>query len=170
MSVHRGHNSANKHSQWKGGFFITSKGYKKVLVSTGKYVYEHILIAEWSAGRKLNKNEIVHHLNHNPLDNRVENLRIMDRGEHSRLHQTGRRISEETRKKLLAMRMGTNQKEKHTQWRADVTKKRLTALIKKGLTQREIAAHVEMCADSVRQRMKYFDVYNLFKEIKNESK
>lgn len=33
--------------------------------------------------------EVVHHKNHNPRDNRPENLQVMSREDHSRLHSTG---------------------------------------------------------------------------------
>ena len=38
-------------------------------------------------GRKLNKNECVHHINENKLDNNIENLQLLTRGEHSSLHR-----------------------------------------------------------------------------------
>jgi hypothetical protein len=37
-------------------------------------------------GRKLDADEDVHHINHNPLDNRIENLEVKKKDEHSRLH------------------------------------------------------------------------------------
>jgi hypothetical protein len=38
-------------------------------------------------GRKLEPDEEVHHINKNPLDNRIENLVVMKRHEHIRLHR-----------------------------------------------------------------------------------
>lgn len=39
-------------------------------------------------GRKLKTEELVHHINENPLDNRIENLQIVTRSEHKRIHAT----------------------------------------------------------------------------------
>jgi hypothetical protein len=52
----------------------------------GKTVAEHRLIAERTIGRKLRHDEVVHHRNGNPEDNRPENLEVMTQKEHYRRH------------------------------------------------------------------------------------
>lgn len=50
------------------------------------YIYEHIVIAESVIGRYLKNNEVVHHLNGIRDDNRIENLIVLERGQHIKLH------------------------------------------------------------------------------------
>lgn len=50
------------------------------------YVYQHRLVMERHIGRLLTDDEAIHHLNHIRNDNRVENLELMNKVDHSRLH------------------------------------------------------------------------------------
>lgn len=56
------------------------------MASKTGYVREHRFIIEQKIGRYLHKEEVVHHINGDTLDNRVENLELMNHQEHRRLH------------------------------------------------------------------------------------
>jgi hypothetical protein len=61
----------------------------------------HRHLMEQHLGRKLGSDEVVHHINGDILDNRVENLQLMTRSQHSRLHGRGRPLNEKARAKTI---------------------------------------------------------------------
>ncbi|KKN13766.1 hypothetical protein LCGC14_1003160 [marine sediment metagenome] len=83
-------------------WFSDSGGYLSATVN-GVRVRQHRWVMEKHLRRKLERREIVHHVNHDGHDNRIENLEVMTQSEHIRLHTVGKSRSEETKKKLTEM-------------------------------------------------------------------
>lgn len=72
----------------------------KAMKVRGKRIDEHRLIMQNVLGRKLARNEVVHHIDGNKSNNSLENLVVMTRSEHSAMHQKGKKNSDETRLKM----------------------------------------------------------------------
>jgi hypothetical protein len=64
--------------------------YKTIIVN-GKQIREHRWIMEQHLGRKLKTCEHIHHINGDPLDNRLENLQIVSNSEHQRIEHIERK-------------------------------------------------------------------------------
>lgn len=79
---------------YENGYLVEYKnGYNK----KGN-VKQHRRIMEEYLGRALTSDEVVHHINGNKEDNRIENLQLMTRAQHSSYH---RKIEKESGKHLF---------------------------------------------------------------------
>lgn len=93
----------NKNSSWKSDKKITNYGYLKIrcldhpFKDCDDFVFEHRLIAEKYLlnnensieinGKKyLSQDYTVHHIDENKLNNKLENLQVMTKKEHSKIH------------------------------------------------------------------------------------
>lgn len=92
-SYQMGHTFGVKHPRWRGGRSVASNGYilRRAAghpdANKNKYILEHRFVMEEYLGRRLAKNEDVHHINGVKNDNRIENLIVLKKSQHTVLHQ-----------------------------------------------------------------------------------
>ncbi len=84
--------AGDKNYHWSGGRKKHSGGYILVyrpdnhLADKHGFVLEHRLVAEQKYGRKLTSSDIVHHIDGNKTNNNPENIVVLTRSEHAKLH------------------------------------------------------------------------------------
>lgn len=88
-----GHARSAKHHRWKPGSRVASNGYVKVrvgkahpLADPNGWTYEHLLIWVAAGNQRPDPGELLHHVNGEKTDNRIENLELMKRGNHNAHH------------------------------------------------------------------------------------
>lgn len=109
ISYIAGHNARGKRFKTRPGFKIDKAGYKLLylpdhhLANNHGYVPEHRFVWEQVNGRKLNKNEKVHHIDGNKGNNTPENLVALTNSEHQKLHSAanGYTAKKEAQKKKV---------------------------------------------------------------------
>lgn len=92
---HKNRSRASRHHRWRAGGIISSSGYVKVrvgkthpLADPNGYAYEHLIVWVSAGNKRPDSDEILHHNNEDKTDNRIENLRLMKRTEHSQMHSS----------------------------------------------------------------------------------
>ena len=71
---------------------------KIIRLNKDETIDEHRLIMVCYLGRMLTSDELVHHKDCDPLNNNIENLEIVNRSEHAKIHFTyGRKLSKKTK-------------------------------------------------------------------------
>lgn len=90
---------------------------------TNKRVHPMVKVWEDFYGVPVPKGCLIHHLNGDKKDNRIENLECMTHSEHQKYHTNNRTLSEETRKKMSAAHKGRAPSEEHRRALSEAAKR-----------------------------------------------
>jgi hypothetical protein len=93
---HGNQGAGSKCGKWKGGNVVSSHGYKKVLVGRAHplsdpngYAYEHLLVWMAAGNPRPEPGQVIHHINGDKRDNRIENMALLTNSEHLAAHARG---------------------------------------------------------------------------------
>jgi hypothetical protein len=106
----RGHSPKLKGAGLKSNGYISVYNSYHPHTTKSRYMLQHRLVMEKHLGRYLTNYEVVHHINGNKTDNRIENLQLFyNKGLHTSFEQKGVKdgpLSIECRKKLSEIQKG----------------------------------------------------------------
>ena len=71
-------------SRYKGEYYITERGYFR---NRRTHQLQHRELMERFLGRPLDTSENIHHINGIRTDNRIKNLQLISKGEHTKIHE-----------------------------------------------------------------------------------
>lgn len=86
------------HHSWKGGKISKGDNYIGIWNPTHEradhqgYVYEHTLVMEKENGILPNKDQVIHHIDLNKKNNKIENLYLCDHKIHTKCHRSIERL------------------------------------------------------------------------------
>ena len=74
------------HKQRRTDGYISRYAPEHPQATKNGYVMEHIIVMQKAIGKPIKEDEVVHHINHNRSDNRIENLKLMKKHDHMQMH------------------------------------------------------------------------------------
>ncbi len=109
---HGNHARGTAAGRWNTGKITSPDGYVKVRVGKGHsladpngYAFEHLVVWVSAGNERPSAGSILHHINHDKTDNRIENLRLLKIGEHNQ-HHNGDKLRNQLGQFMLDGRTG----------------------------------------------------------------
>lgn len=118
--LHNGKNQGQDkdHEIW----WVNPRGYEEgriwrngrvIRIKRARWIMEQYL------GRPLKPQEVVHHKNENKLDNRIENLEVIEHGKHTTLHSKGKH-----KKSGYKMQLSAEERARRSTWMSELHRRK----------------------------------------------
>lgn len=162
-------NSGKNSGNFKNYRIINSEGYVMLKKDNypgsqkSGYIPEHKYKMEQKIGRILKENELVHHINGDKTDNRLENLQLLTRSEHITEHHLGAKRSEEAIKNMKEAqqkKVKNMSKSEYPNYK-NINLEKMIKMRKQGKTIKKICEKLNICTRTY---------YNKLKEYKRRNK
>ena len=142
----------------KGQFvFTTGKGRYKVVQKKNKRIGVHRLVWELYKG-KIPEGYIIHHINGNKLDNRIENLACISVKEHNLIHAKDRPIWNKGMKVKNSEKWAkTLEKAVNVRNRNYFEKCKLVYNLRKKMSAREVSKKIGLCERQIYSILKRYE-------------
>lgn len=114
-----------------------------------KKIHIHRLLKMYDIGEDLDSNQYVHHKDGNKLNATLSNLEILESTQHQSLHNKGKVLSEEHRKKIAL----ANKKRKGIKMKKRVDMPNLEQYVRQGFSIKKIANIYGCSWDTVKNRI-----------------
>ncbi len=133
--------SGESHPNWKGGRSEDEMGYIRIVTGPNERKKEHVVIMENIIGRSMCSNECVHHKNEIKNDNRIENLQLMTKSDHGKLHNKDRRPEE------------------NSTWKNHITEESIVDALGKFKKKKDVAEYLGISKECLYMREKYYGIH-----------
>lgn len=94
---HGNHVRGSRHHRWNDSKIMSPNGYPMIrvgrthpLADPNGYVMEHILVVASALGREAISGKVIHHVDGDRTNNRIENLMLLTIAEHNKIHNAER--------------------------------------------------------------------------------
>jgi hypothetical protein len=122
--------------------------------ASGKRVFEHIVVWERANNTPIPDGCVVHHINGIKNDNRIENLRLMTRGDHIILHRTNRKLSDETKRKIGTKQASRLKNQRNHPMYKEIPIDELERLVKGGESVKAVCEKYKICKYTYYKKLK----------------